>query len=77
MHFLEKSPGATTGGSLLENATPEKKARSPMQTYVLYHANCPDGFGAAWAAWMALGSADVNYLPCAYGRPLPASDIPA
>lgn len=23
---------------------------------VLYHANCPDGFGAAWAAWKKLGN---------------------
>lgn len=25
------------------------------KTYVLYHGNCWDGFGAAWAAWNALG----------------------
>lgn len=43
------------------------------QTYVLYHANCPDGFGAAWAAWLKLGDA-ATYLPCAYGRPLPDID---
>lgn len=24
---------------------------------VIYHANCADGFGAAWAAWMRWGSA--------------------
>lgn len=42
-----------------------------MKTYVLYHAHCPDGFGAAWAAWMALGYQGVEYIPCAYGRPVP------
>lgn len=45
-----------------------------MKTYVLYHANCPDGFGAAYAAWKALGFENVEYLPCAYGKPLPAID---
>lgn len=37
---------------------------------VLYHANCPDGFGAAFAAWKHFGDAAV-YLPVAYGQPLP------
>lgn len=23
-------------------------------TYVLFHSDCYDGFGAAWAAWRAL-----------------------
>ena len=23
--------------------------------FVIYHANCSDGFGAAWAAWKLLG----------------------
>lgn len=39
-------------------------------TFVLYHANCPDGFAAAWAAWMSLGDA-ATYLPVSYGQPLP------
>lgn len=39
-------------------------------TFVLYHSNCPDGFAAAWAAWMALGDA-ATYLPVSYGEPLP------
>ncbi|MFH0712479.1 MAG: DHHA1 domain-containing protein [Candidatus Jorgensenbacteria bacterium] len=25
-------------------------------TVVLYHSNCPDGFGAAWAAWKKFGN---------------------
>ena len=33
---------------------------------VLYHADCPDGFGAAYAAWLALGDS-ADYLPCKYG----------
>lgn len=45
-----------------------------MKTYVLYHSNCPDGFGAAFAAWLALGDQNVNYLPCTHGRPVPEMD---
>lgn len=33
---------------------------------MIYHANCADGFGAAWAAWMRWGN-DVEYVPCSYG----------
>jgi oligoribonuclease NrnB/cAMP/cGMP phosphodiesterase (DHH superfamily) len=29
---------------------------------VLYHKNCPDGFGGAWAAWKKLGS-KADYIP--------------
>jgi oligoribonuclease NrnB/cAMP/cGMP phosphodiesterase (DHH superfamily) len=31
-------------------------------TVVLYHANCPDGFGAAWAAWKKFKDA-ADYIP--------------
>jgi oligoribonuclease NrnB/cAMP/cGMP phosphodiesterase (DHH superfamily) len=37
---------------------------------VLYHAGCDDGFGAAWAAWRALGDRAM-YLPVNYGQPAP------
>ena len=39
-------------------------------TLVLYHADCPDGFGAAYSAWLALGDS-ANYQPCKYGDPVP------
>jgi len=38
--------------------------------FVLYHANCPDGFAAAWAAWMSL-KGTAEYLPVTYGDALP------
>jgi uncharacterized protein len=41
-----------------------------MKTYVLYHAQCPDGFGAATAAWLKLGS-EAEYIPVTYGKPMP------
>lgn len=39
-------------------------------THVLYHGNCYDGFGAAFAAWMALGNAAV-YEPVLHGQDPP------
>lgn len=41
-----------------------------MKTYILYHSNCPDGTGAALAAWLKLGS-DAEYIPVSYGQPTP------
>jgi hypothetical protein len=41
-----------------------------IPVFVLYHANCPDGFAAAWAAWMSLGDS-ATYQPVSYGQPLP------
>ena len=40
---------------------------------VLYHANCLDGFGAAYAAWKALGDT-AEYIPVQYGNPTPLPD---
>lgn len=37
---------------------------------MIYHANCADGFGAAWAAWLKWGDA-VEYVPCSYGQRAP------
>ena len=36
----------------------------------LYHGNCDDGFGAAWAIWRRWGN-EVAYVPCTNGKPLP------
>lgn len=38
--------------------------------YVLYHGNCYDGFGAAYAAWKKLGDG-TKYIPVSYGKPPP------
>jgi len=37
---------------------------------ILYHAHCPDGFGAAFAAWLKFGDA-ARYIPVSYGKPIP------
>ncbi|MCK9549191.1 DHHA1 domain-containing protein [Aquamicrobium sp.] len=35
----------------------------------IYHGNCDDGFGAAWAIWRRWP--DVEFVPGVYGKPLP------
>lgn len=37
-----------------------------MKTYILYHAQCPDGFGAAFAAWKVLGNT-AEYFAVSHG----------
>lgn len=40
------------------------------RTIILYHANCPDGFGGAYAAWKKFGEG-AEYRPLSYGKPIP------
>lgn len=40
------------------------------RTLILYHANCPDGFGGAYAAWKKFGDT-AEYRPMGYGNPVP------
>ena len=37
---------------------------------VYYHANCPDGFSGAWAAWKKFGNA-ARYIPFEHNAPVP------
>jgi len=39
------------------------------QIVVLYHRKCPDGFGAAYAAWKKFGDM-AEYIPVSYGDPM-------
>ena len=39
-------------------------------TVVLYHSNCSDGFGGAWAAWKKFGS-KADYIPVNHPEPPP------
>ena len=41
-----------------------------MKPLVIYHANCADGFGAAFAAWLKL-SDEAEYVACQYGDDAP------
>jgi oligoribonuclease NrnB/cAMP/cGMP phosphodiesterase (DHH superfamily) len=38
--------------------------------YILYHGDCPDGFGAAYAAWKHFGN-KATYLPVQHNQPVP------
>ncbi len=42
---------------------------SEKDIIVFYHANCPDGFGAAWASWKHLGES-AEYFPVHYNLPI-------
>lgn len=44
-----------------------------MRQVCIYHAGCPDGFGAAWAAWRAWGEKGV-YVPRGHEDPFRAED---
>jgi hypothetical protein len=55
-------------------AVPAGQAVPVRPSVVLYHGNCPDGFGGAWAVWLAHGDA-VTYLPVNHGDPPP--ELPA
>jgi uncharacterized protein len=41
---------------------------------ILYHADCDDGFGAAYAAWLNLGDG-AEYQPVYYGDPISAERL--
>ena len=41
------------------------------QTYVIYHQDCPDGFGSAYAAWLTLGK-NATYVPANHGNSPPS-----
>lgn len=43
---------------------------NPDDLICIYHANCPDGFSAAWAVWKKFGDA-VTYWPAHHNEPPP------
>lgn len=43
---------------------------SEKKIIILYHADCPDGFGGAYAAWKKFGDS-AEYIPVKHGRPAP------
>ena len=42
-----------------------------MKPLCIYHANCPDGFTAAWAVRRALGADKVDFHPGFYHKEPP------
>lgn len=41
----------------------------PTLPLIIYHDNCADGFGAAWAAYKKFGADGAEYLPMNYNDP--------
>jgi uncharacterized protein len=41
---------------------------------VIYHNDCPDGFGSAWSFYKKLGTQEVSYIPMDYGNPPPVME---
>lgn len=64
--LLEKNEVAATLAEEDEVAAPGPD----QKIYVLYHADCRDGFGAAFAAWKRLGDR-ATYHPVAHHAPPP------
>lgn len=52
----------------MSRLTPSPTSK-PAATVVLYHAECADGFGAAWALWKRFPHA--RYQPVKHGEPPP------
>lgn len=48
----------------------QKRMEGMKSILVIYHANCTDGFGAAYSAWRKFKE-DAEYLPMAFGDPIP------
>ena len=48
---------------MMQSQTPSHKGAKPL---VVYHSPCPDGFGAAYAAWRHFGD-DAEYVGAGYG----------
>lgn len=46
----------------------------PTSVLIFYHADCLDGFGAAYAAWRHFGDA-AEYRPMHYGQPWSAAEL--
>ena len=68
----DPQPHVQGGAPLAGEAASEGHGDETMSNiYVLYHAGCNDGFGAAWIAHKHLGDARdgrrVRYLPQSYG----------
>lgn len=53
----------------MKQIPPQSRSSSPPDL-VLYHAECLDGFGAAWAVWKRFPSA--QYIPVKHGCPPPS-----
>ena len=58
----------------MSNIKDADMANANKDILVIYHDNCLDGFGAAYAAWLKFGTT-ADYLPWSYERP--ATELPS
>lgn len=42
-----------------------------MKPLIIFHANCLDGFGAAYSAWLHFGDGNCDLHPASHGKGLP------
>lgn len=52
----------SNGSRRAAEIAPHSGILPPVNRNLVYHAGCPDGFGAAWAAWRSWGD-DARYIP--------------
>lgn len=58
-------------GTVVTTMSEHRNGLTPLQRLVIYHANCIDGYTAAWVAWLRFGDADTEYVPASYGDAAP------
>lgn len=58
----------------MSNIRPIQDDLTTLTPIILYHANCDDGFGAAYAAWLRLGD-NAEYRPVQYGDAIPSEHL--
>jgi len=68
MHTLSTQTGRFDGTKTNESNTP-KELNMPIPL-IIYHANCADGFGAAWTAWRHFNR-EAELLPALYNKEPP------
>src|SRR3989338_9515798 len=57
-------------GFCMKRSIRYNSSMNALKTAILYHANCPDGFGGAYAAWKKFGDS-AEYIPVKHGKPIP------
>jgi len=72
-HARMRKPRILGSAGIVPTTFPEQEnaARGWPLKQVWYHANCSDGFGAAFAAWMQFRDREVLYAPVQYNEPMP------
>ena len=57
----------TSNENLIKCIEADHAGGEGMKPLVIYHADCTDGYGSAFAAWLKFGD-EAEYLPMQYGQ---------